>query len=41
MGLERISFGWYARHIALLALAGYAAGIGVIWIEHLLFGFGG
>ena len=40
MGLERISFGWYLRKITLLALAGYAAGIGVIWIEHLLIGIG-
>ena len=41
MGLEKISFGWYLRTISLLALVGYAAGIGVIWIEHLLVGIGG
>ena len=26
MGLEKISFGWYAKHISLLALAGYLGG---------------
>ena len=41
MGLEKIPFVWYARRISLLALAGYAAGIGVIWIEQLLAGIGG
>ncbi len=38
MGLEKITFGWYLRKITGWALAGYAAGIGVIWIEHLLGG---
>ena len=38
MGLERIDFGWYFRHISLLALLGYAAGIVLILIEHLLMG---
>ena len=36
MGLEKISFGWYLKRISLLALAGYAAGIAVIWLEHLI-----
>ena len=27
MGLEKISFGWYARHISWAALIGYLAGI--------------
>ncbi|MFA5713805.1 MAG: sodium:proton antiporter NhaD [Bacteroidales bacterium] len=27
MGLERISFGWYLRHISLLALIGFISGI--------------
>ena len=40
MGLEKINFGWYLKRISLLALAGYAAGILVIWIEHLLVGIG-
>lgn len=38
MGLENINFGWYVKKISLLALAGYLAGIGVIWLEHLLTG---
>lgn len=33
MGLERISFGWYLRHISWTALAGYLAGMGCYWIE--------
>ena len=36
MGLEKINFGWYFKKITLLALAGYAAGIVVIFLEHLL-----
>ena len=36
MGLEKITFGWYLRRIAPLALAGYAAGMLVIWLEHLV-----
>lgn len=27
MGLEKISFGWYARHISWASLIGYLAGI--------------
>jgi len=38
MGLEKIDFGWYLRHAALPALAGYAAGIAVIFLEYLLLG---
>ncbi len=38
MGLEKIDFGWYLRHAALPALAGYAAGIAVIYLEYLLLG---
>ena len=37
MGLEKINFGWYLKHISLLALAGYAAGMLVIYLEHLIF----
>jgi Na+/H+ antiporter NhaD/arsenite permease-like protein len=33
MGLERISFGWYARHIGGLALLGYLAGAAVYLAE--------
>jgi Na+/H+ antiporter NhaD/arsenite permease-like protein len=28
MGMEKISFGWYLKHITLLATLGYFAGIG-------------
>lgn len=31
MGLEKISFGWYAKKITLLALSGYFAGAGVYY----------
>ena len=34
MGLERISFGWYAKHISGLALLGYLAGAAVYLAEH-------
>lgn len=33
MGLEKISFGWYLRHISWLALAGYLTGILIYWLE--------
>ncbi|HEX5683831.1 MAG TPA: sodium:proton antiporter NhaD [Ideonella sp.] len=33
MGLERISFGWYVRHISGLALLGYLAGAAVYLVE--------
>ncbi len=35
MGMERISFGWYLRHISWVALLGYLAGILCYWLEHL------
>lgn len=37
MGLEKINFGWYFKKITLLAAAGYAAGIAVIYLESLFF----
>ncbi len=37
MGLEKIQFAWYFKRITLLALAGYVAGMVVIWLEHLIF----
>lgn len=37
MGLEKIQFAWYFKRITLLALAGYVAGMAVIWLEHLIF----
>ncbi len=33
MGLEKISFGWYMRHISLMCFIGYLAGILVYWLE--------
>ncbi len=36
MGLERISFGWYLRHITWTALLGYLAGMLCYWIERAL-----
>lgn len=36
MGLEKISFGWYLKHMSWIALAGYLSGIGWYLIEELL-----
>ena len=33
MGLEKITFGWYLKHISWIALLGYLAGIGLYWLE--------
>jgi Na+/H+ antiporter NhaD/arsenite permease-like protein len=33
MGMEKISFFWYLKNIALLALIGYFAGIGVFFLQ--------
>ncbi len=33
MGLEKINFGWYLKHISLLALIGYLAGAAVYVVE--------
>ncbi|MCU0448802.1 MAG: sodium:proton antiporter NhaD [Bernardetiaceae bacterium] len=30
MGMERIEFGWYTKHVAWVALVGYLAGVGVL-----------
>lgn len=38
MGLEKITFSWYLKRIASLALVGYVSGIIVILLEHLLIG---
>ena len=35
MGIEKIQFFWYVKHISLLALAGYVAGIAIIYLESL------
>ena len=36
MGLEKITFGWYMKHISWLALAGYLAGMLCYWVEESL-----
>ena len=36
MGLEKIDFTWYLKNISLLAFAGYAAGIAIIYLESLI-----
>ena len=33
MGLEKITFGWYMRHISWIAFVGYVAGILCYWLE--------
>ena len=33
MGLEKITFGWYMKHISWVAFLGYLAGILGYWIE--------
>lgn len=38
MGLERINFLWYLRHISLLALAGYLAGAAVYILQNMALG---
>ncbi len=37
MGLEKITFGWYLRHITWLAFVGYVAGMLIYWVERMLF----
>lgn len=37
MGLEKISFGWYMKHITWIAFVGYLAGIGCCWLEKTIF----
>ena len=34
MGLEKITFGWYMRHISWIAFVGYIAGILCYWVEN-------
>ena len=38
MGLEKISFGWYLKHISWLALLGYLCGAATYWLEMLVLG---
>ncbi|MBP5683421.1 MAG: sodium:proton antiporter NhaD [Bacteroidales bacterium] len=37
MGLEKIEFGWYFKHISWLALLGYLAGALCFWLMHTAF----
>ncbi|MCR5453434.1 MAG: sodium:proton antiporter NhaD [Bacteroidales bacterium] len=37
MGLEKIDFVWYLKHISWLALVGYAAGAVCFWLMHSAF----
>jgi Na+/H+ antiporter, nhaD family len=32
MGLEKITFGWYMKHVTWIAAAGYFAGILSYWV---------
>lgn len=36
MGLEKITFGWYLKHISGIAFLGYIAGMGAYWVEKAL-----
>lgn len=38
MGLEKITFGWYMKHISLIAFLGYIVGILVYWFEKSVIG---
>lgn len=38
MGLEKITFGWYMKHISWIAFAGYLAGILAYWVEKSVIG---
>lgn len=37
MGLEKITFGWYLKHMTWIVMIGYLAGIFVYWIERMIF----
>ena len=37
MGLEKIDFAWYFKHVTLIAFLGYAAGVGVLFLQSLFF----
>ncbi len=36
MGLEKIDFGWYFKNVTLIALLGYLAGVGVMFLQSIL-----
>ncbi|MCR4773558.1 MAG: sodium:proton antiporter NhaD [Prevotella sp.] len=37
MGLEKITFGWYMKHVSWIALVGYLAGMLTYYVEKLIF----
>jgi len=36
MGIEKIPFFWYLKRITLIAMAGYLAGVVIIWLESMI-----
>ena len=36
MGLEKITFGWYLKHVSWVALAGYLAGMVAYWLVQMI-----
>ncbi len=36
MGIENVSFGWYLKNIAWIALLGYAIGIAIFYLQHIM-----
>ena len=36
MGMEKITFGWYMKHVSWVAFIGYLAGIACYWLEKTL-----
>ena len=36
MGLEKVSFGWYAKRITPIAIVGYLSGMLGYWLLHLI-----
>lgn len=39
MGLEKITFGWYMKHITWIAFVGYMAGIIIYYVQRVVIGF--
>ncbi len=38
MGLEKITFGWYMKHISWIAFVGYLAGIAAYYVQRIVIG---
>lgn len=36
MGLEKITFGWYLKHVSWVALVGYLAGMVAYWLVQMI-----